>query len=446
MKIGIPRNWHLTKIIANYLNNNKTVCVTTMANKGIIELVKQKPLNSFLTAGRISKSNFSADERRNKAVQGLKPIKNSFIVPSGELLCLTNYVLSQAYNPSNFSKEKLPTYDLIIIEEASQAFLASILAFKLLGKKCLIVGDPMQLPPIVKTNPKSSLYRSWNIETQINGLKTFALGTNIKSFRVITTFRLTPASADLTGIFYNNRFSSVQIETVNFSRCNSIFFPSQGGVLYYYTQDFTNGVASRTGLDAVHEVVHKIEANYPKRSLAIISPFKETVKCLQKEFLTDSSLEDFIVETIDRIQGATVDYAIVYIPGRNPGFALDERRFNVATSRSRSTTLIISDIPLLNMLSIPAKVATFIGRCQPIECQYRNVNELQDLEKALANNDIKALYPGMENIIDELINNNIPFSHEGDVDLLDRDGVVIATAGLLLNDYMIAIDLQGYFI
>ena len=51
------------------------------------------------------------------------------------------------------------------------------------------------------------------------------------------------------------------------------------------------------------------------------------------------------METIDRIQGATVDYAIVYIPGRNPGFALDERRFNVATSRSRSTTLIISDIP-----------------------------------------------------------------------------------------------------
>ena len=40
----------------------------------------------------------------------------------------------------------------------------------------------------------------------------------------------------------------------------------------------------------------------------------------------------------------------------------------------------------------------------------------------------------------ELIDNDIPFSHEGDVDLLDRDGIVIATAGLLLDNYKIAID------
>ena len=69
---------------------------------------------------------------------------------------------------------------------------------------------------------------------------------------------------------------------------------------------------------------------------------------------------------IDRIQGMTVDYAILYIPGRNPGFALDERRFNVATSRSRSTTLIISDIPLTNMHSLSSKVAAFIKKCSSL--------------------------------------------------------------------------------
>jgi hypothetical protein len=39
-----------------------------------------------------------------------------------------------------------------------------------------------------------------------------------------------------------------------------------------------------------------------------------------------------------------------------------------------------------------------------------------------------------------LLDHNIPFSHEGDVDLLDKDGIVIATAGMLLKDYSIAID------
>lgn len=360
---GTGKSYTIAHIIAKYLTSNKTVCVTTMANKGLIELVQQPPLLPFLRNEKIFKSNLSADERR--MVPGLKPIKKGFVVPNGELFCSTNYVLSQAYNSDCHSKEELPSYDLIIIEEASQAFLASILAFKNLGRKCLIVGDPMQLPPII-SNPTKALYNAWNANTQIEGLKTYALGTDVKSYRITTTFRLTKASAELTGIFYSNRFRSVQKNLLDFSLCHSNLFPDGGGVIYHYTQDYTNGIVSGTGLNIVSQVVDEFTKNYPKRSLAIISPFNDTVKQLQKTFLTETSLQDFTIETIDRIQGMTVDYAILYIPGRNPGFALDERRFNVATSRSRSTTLIISDIPLTNMHSLSSKVAAFIKKCSSL--------------------------------------------------------------------------------
>lgn len=435
---GTGKSYTIAHIIATYLTNNKTVCVTTMANKGLIELVQQPPLLPFLQEGKISKSNLSADERRT--VPGLKPIKKGFIIPNGELFCSTNYVLSQVYNSDNLSDDGLPSYDLIIIEEASQAFLASIIAFKKLGQKCLIVGDPMQLPPII-SNPTKGLYNAWNANTQIEGLKTYALGTDVKSYRITTTFRLTKASADLTGIFYSNRFRSVQKKEIDFSLCHSNLFPSGGGVIYYYTHDFTNGIVSGTGLNIVNQVVNAFSRNYPKRSLAIISPFNDTVKQLQKSFLTDSSLDDFTIETIDRIQGMTVDYAILYIPGRNPSFALDERRFNVATSRSRSTTLIVSDIPLTNMHSISPKVANFIRKCQSLDdISVMDSKEPDNMFDVLERNDIKVLYPGMEAIVDLLIDNNIPFSHDGDVDLLDKDGVVIATAGMLLKEYNIAIN------
>ena len=435
---GTGKSYTIAHIIATYLTNNKTVCVTTMANKGLIELVQQPPLLPFLQDGKISKSNLSADERRT--VPGLKPIKKGFIIPNGELFCSTNYVLSQVYNSDNLSDDGLPSYDLIIIEEASQAFLASIIAFKKLGQKCLIVGDPMQLPPII-SNPTKGLYNAWNANTQIEGLKTYALGTDVKSYRITTTFRLTKASADLTGIFYSNRFRSVQKKEIDFSLCHSNLFPSGGGVIYHYTHDFTNGIVSGTGLNIVNQVVNAFSRNYPKRSLAIISPFNDTVKQLQKSFLTDSSLDDFTIETIDRIQGMTVDYAILYIPGRNPGFALDERRFNVATSRSRSTTLIVSDIPLTKMHSISPKVANFIRKCQSLDdISVMDSKEPDNMFDVLERNDIKVLYPGMEAIVDLLIDNNIPFSHDGDVDLFDKDGVVIATAGMLLKEYNIAIN------
>lgn len=383
---GTGKSYTIAHIIATYLTNNKTVCVTTMANKGLIELVQQPPLLPFLQEGRISKSNLSADER--KSVPGLKPIKKGFIVPIGELLCSTNYVLSQAYNTNNLSDNGLPSYDLIIIEEASQAFLASILAFKKLGHKCFIVGDPMQLPPII-SNPTKGLYNAWNANTQIEGLKTYALGSDVKSYRITTTFRLTKVSAKLTGIFYSNRFRSVQKKEVDFSLCHSNLFPSGGGVIYHYTQDFTNGVVSGAGLNLVSQVVNAISKYYPKRSLAIISPFNDTVKQLQKSFLTDSSLGDFTIETIDRIQGMTVDYAILYIPGRNPSFALDERRFNVATSRSRSTTLIISDIPLENMHSIPSSVKCFIEHCDKLNRNSLIVNQNSINPNNLIDNECK---------------------------------------------------------
>lgn len=433
---GTGKSYTIAHIIAKYLDEQKTVCVTTMANKGLIELVKQEPLLPYLAEGRISKSNLSADERRT--VKGLKPIKKGFAVPKGELFCSTNYVLSQVYNSNNITDDGLPSYDLIIIEEASQAFLASIVAFKKLGKKCLIVGDPMQLPPII-SNPRKAIYKAWNVNTQVEGLRTFALGTDVKSYRIVTTFRLTDASAKLTGIFYDNRFRSVQKEKVDFCKCNSPLFPNGGGVLYLNTQDFTNGVISGTALEIISSVIALISANYPKRSLAIISPFNDSVKQLQKSFLNDSNLDDITIETIDRIQGMTVDYAILYIPGRNPGFALDERRFNVATSRSRSTTLIITDIQLEYLHSLSPKVSTFIKKCDVVSLnESKTANAKSDIDGY--EDDIKALYPGLEDIVDQLLQNNIPFSHDGDVDLIDSNNCVIASAGMILHQYHIAID------
>lgn len=125
------------------------------------------------------------------------------------MLCATNYQLSSVFSEQKMTLYELPQYDLVVIEEASQAFLTAIIAFKQLGVDCMIVGDPMQLPPIVKLN--NPQYNSWNVSTQVEGLKTMALGSQIKSYRIVTTFRLTRRSAALTKYFYGNRFVSVNM-------------------------------------------------------------------------------------------------------------------------------------------------------------------------------------------------------------------------------------------
>lgn len=62
------------------------------------------------------------------------------------------------------------------------------------------------------------------------------------------------------------------------------------------------------------------------------------------------------------------------------------------------------------------------------------------LSSSVDRNEVKSYYPGLENIVDQLLDHNIPFNLEGDVDLTDEDGIVIATAEMILHDEKIAIN------
>lgn len=357
---GTGKSYVIATIIAEYLNAGKSVCATTMANKGLIELILHPPLTDALKAGKVSKTNISADERR--LAPTLKDVAKGLLVPNGELLCATNYILSGAYNQKNIDTYGIPSYDLVVIEEASQAFLSALVAFKSLGEKCLIVGDPMQLPPIVKSLNKPQ-YKLFNALAQVEGMTSFALGTDTKAYRIITSHRLTSASAMLTGVFYDKRLSSVNRKRPDFSNMHSEYVLPEGGVLYKDTNDMRNQLCSDTALRIIGEILSDFKKYYPKAEVAIITPFRDTVRELQKNYQTTDALQNLTIETVDRIQGMTVDYAIMYLPAWKHSFALDVRRFNVSTSRSRTTTLILSDIPLNKLHSAPEKVSTFLSMC-----------------------------------------------------------------------------------
>ena len=258
---GTGKSYTIATIVASYLKADKSVCVTTMANKGLVELIKQEPLAEFVAAGLVCKTNLSVDERTQ--IKGVKNASSNLTVTDGELMCATNYALSGVFSERRTSLNGIPSYDLIVIEEASQAFLTTISAFISLGKRCLIVGDPMQLPPIAKTD--NPLYNSWNVHTQLDGLTTFALGSNVKSYRIVTTFRLTAKAAALTSIFYGERFVSVKNDYLDYSLAKCSLFPNEGGVLFFPTGDVRNGVYSEAADKIIRKVVCRLEEFYPNR-------------------------------------------------------------------------------------------------------------------------------------------------------------------------------------
>ena len=361
---GTGKSHTIADIAQTYINEGKTVCVTSMSNKGLTELIEKRPLNDARSNGRIYKTLLTAEEL--KRIPGTKPASRDLTVGKGEMLCATYYKLSSKI-PSIIIGLDAPLYDLLVIEEASQAYLTTIAAFRKLGRHCLIVGDPIQLPPIILNEDKNE-YKIWGVPTQANGLMTYALGSTHKCFRITTTYRLTSDAAALSGVFYNNSLASVLEKPLSFEEVShKIYFLKNGGTIINYLEGANDIICSKAALDIMHTVVADIIQNYPMRKIAILSPFKKTVERLQEEFYYDNQEADITVETIDRIQGATVAYTILYFPNRRIDFALSENRFNVATSRSESTTLILADMPLLGYPTTPPTVNSYLIQCPHLE-------------------------------------------------------------------------------
>ena len=359
---GTGKSFCAAQIIADYLARGQSVCVTALTNKALLELITQPPLSKYVGERRISKTMLTSDE----AVQ-VKCLKNAdadYVAPKGEALFATYYKISGQFR-SISPRQSVPMYDLVVVEEASQAYLTTIAASLRLGRDVLIVGDPMQLAPIVISEDKPE-YKRWNAVTQAEGLSTFVLGNEVASYRITTTFRLSAASASLTSVFYGGELRSVSPRQLDWSHLDGKYFPAAGGVVVDVLTGGEDGVLSVAAAKVIEYVLGKIEGESPSASVAIITPFKETVKAIQRRYSFEGRKLNVSVETIDRVQGATVDYTILYFPLRNVAFALNERRFNVATSRSRSTTLILSDYELLEMRSVTGKVREFLERVEGV--------------------------------------------------------------------------------
>ena len=359
---GTGKSFNAAQVIADYLARNKSVCVAAMANKALMELILQPPLSSYLSAGRLYKTMLTSDEAMS--AKGLKDADSDFVAPKGSAVFATYYKVSNQFRHIK-EGNGAPLYDLVVVEEASQAYLTTIAALLRLGTRCLVVGDPMQLAPIVVAENKPE-YKRWNAVTQADGLTSFVLGSNVDSFRITTTFRLTPASAELTGVFYGNTLRSVASNKLDWSKIDNRYFPEGGGVVLEVLSGGEDGVLSPAAVKVLGNVLDKIESNFAGARVAVITPFKDSARAIQRRFAIAGRKLDLSIETIDRVQGATVDYAILYFPLRNVAFSFDERRFNVATSRSRTTTLILSDYELLEMRSITGKVREYLEKVKGV--------------------------------------------------------------------------------
>lgn len=356
---GTGKTYLIAEICEKLCQQGKTVLVTALTNRALIEIVEKPALKYLLEEHRIFKTNLSVDEAR--AIKDLRQTKD--VSPQSGNLILSTFYITSSQAAQTFNE---PPFDYVIVDEASQALLGMFGGAKLLGKKNIWIGDTKQLPPVLalsddKVNQK-------NYGSLLDGLKALADNASMPIFQLTETHRLTDRAASYTSLFYKSSLNSRAKKDIRLSFgeiASDIrkYFNPQGGPTLIKTDLTVGDFKPKQVLKLATElVIHLLSAN-EKLHISVLTYFIETTKALQKTiFQTVGYHKNLLIETVSRVQGLTTDITIFVVPNSSYHRSLENRLFNVATSRSKRHTIIIADKNVLTRSQVDNEVKQYLQK------------------------------------------------------------------------------------
>lgn len=342
---GTGKTYQIAEICKRLCEQGKSVLVTSLTNRALIEVIEKPALSNLLENGMIFKTKISTDEKNE--FPKLQPTKE--INPQPSNLVLSTFFIASSEAAKLNDK---PPFDYVIVDEASQALLAMFGAAKLLGKKNIWIGDTKQLPPVVAINDDKVSKK--NYDFLVDGLKALSDTSLVPVFQLTETYRLPKRGSDYTGIFYNNSLKSKAKKEIRLSFPEipediNVFFNPQGGSTLIKTDLEVGNKKPSTAIEIARMIVAHLLKVKENLHITVLSNYINTVKALQKSIYGSiENPKNLLIETVARIQGLTTDITIFVIPNSGYNHSLEKRLFNVATSRSKRHTIIIADKDIIS--------------------------------------------------------------------------------------------------
>ncbi|KAJ0251719.1 Uncharacterized protein HA466_0126370 [Hirschfeldia incana] len=238
-------------------------------------------------------------------------------------------------------------FDMVVIDEAAQASEVGVLPALALGAaRCVLVGDPQQLPATVISKAAGTLSYSRSLfeRFQLAGCPTLMLTVQYRMHSQIRDFP--------SRYFYQGRLMDSESVT---TAPDEIYYKDPVLKPYLFF-DISHGRESHRGGSVSYENID--EARFcvglymhlqrtlkslegGRVSVGIITPYKLQLKCLKMEFgnaLGQDELKEIYINTVDAFQGQERDVIImscVRASSHGVGFVADIRRMNVALTRAK---------------------------------------------------------------------------------------------------------------
>lgn len=257
-------------------------------------------------------------------------------------------------------------YDLLIIDEASQCDIASILPLLYRAKRTVIIGDPKQLTHItaVSNGQDLALLRKNNVDLSwsYSQCSLYSLASGLIDSKQIIKLRDHHRSCADIIEFSNEEFYDGKLRiATNYSKLNppknynigikwidvkgECIKPNGGSV--YNPKEIS---------EVVNELKKLVESEYEGK-IGVVTPFRNQAEKIKEAVESDRELDnllnsknDIVIDTVHKFQGDEKD-VIIFSPviskGVNNGainfLNKTGNLFNVAITRARSTLIVVGD-------------------------------------------------------------------------------------------------------
>jgi superfamily I DNA and/or RNA helicase len=238
-------------------------------------------------------------------------------------------------------------FNTCVIDEAGQALEGATWIPILKANKVILAGDPLQLPPTVKSRQAKPVLSQTLLEKAIHNLKRISF--------LDTQYRMN----DTIVQFSNLLFYDSKLKTPEYLRsqedCLVEFIDTAGCGFDEESHKETKSLHNPGELDIISKHIDSSLEEYIAKgfSIGIISPYKEQMLALEDSF-NDYLLHKvpFKISTIDGFQGQERDVIYISFVRSNDqneiGFLKDYRRLNVAISRAKKRMILIGDSSTLS--------------------------------------------------------------------------------------------------
>ncbi|NXA34857.1 SETX helicase, partial [Eudromia elegans] len=298
-----------------------------------------------------------------KEVRGCSQKIQADILLESDIICCTLSTSGGILLKSAFSRQGLDPFSCVIVDEAGQSCeVETLIPLIHRCNKLVLVGDPKQLPPTVKSQKAQDygydqslmarLHRHLEIQVQQNICKSLPVVQLTVQYRMHPDICLFPSS-----YIYGRSLKTDKATEEN--RCSSewpfqpyLIFDVRDGREERDNDSFSNPQEVKLVIELIKAIKEK-KKDFGLRQIGIITPYSAQKKKIQEElervFQNNSSGE---VDTVDAFQGREKDCVIVTCVRANSskgsiGFLASLQRLNVTITRARFSLFILGRLETL---------------------------------------------------------------------------------------------------